>query len=230
MKIQKIIPLLLASFAVSYTYADTTIFIDFGINTNLSDSEVWNNVSKASGTSSAFDYTIENLIDTTGLETAYSLVCSFTSVGVNLDGIDTDTVSPFYAASATDDSLYMSSSNTGLLTFSGLDAGATYSFDLYASRSGTGERLTDYTIVGGNKTETISLDVLGNDTDLATATYFTADEYGIITILIEAGTDASFAYLGAISMTMVVIPEPSTYALLAGISGLAFVMLRRRRA
>jgi hypothetical protein len=229
MKIQTIIPLFLASFAASYTYADTTVFIDFGINTNLSDSESWNNVSRGSGNSSSFDDTIVDLIDITGLGTGYSLESSFTSIGVNLDGIDTDTVSPFYAASATDDSFYMSSSNTGLLTISGLDAGFTYSFDLYASRSGTGERLTDYTIVGGNKTEIVSLDVLGNDADIATVTGFTADELGIITIYIEAGTDASYAYLGAISMTTATIPEPSSYALLAGVSGLAFVVLRRRR-
>lgn len=46
---------------------------------------------------------------------------------------------------------------------------------------------------------------------------------------LAGGLTASIDY-DADSMNLTIVPEPGTYALLAGLSGLAFVMIRRRRA
>ncbi|CAA6679792.1 MULTISPECIES: PEP-CTERM sorting domain-containing protein [unclassified Lentimonas] len=128
---------------------------------------------------------------------------------------------------------FVSGADTDLLfqafAANGVDASNTVSLDLHGAVSG-------HPVLGNSGTATISAlgseqYITGNGTDVAfTFTYNGTDDFvGLVFAQSNAagGTAFGSADIDNLSVT---VPEPSTYALLAGLTGLTFVMLRRRRA
>jgi fibronectin-binding autotransporter adhesin len=77
-----------------------------------------------------------------------------------------------------------------LLTLTGLNPAQTYGFDLFASRTGvTDNRTTDYTITGGSggtSSTTLSLNVANNTGNVVSASGFSPNSSGDISILVDA--------------------------------------------
>jgi hypothetical protein len=199
-----------------------TILVDFGYTQTTTPGN-WNNIA-TSGDDMGFSNLNYNLIDTTGATTGYRLDTVATLMGVNTDGATTTDTG--YPATATRDSFYFTGSNTITLTLTNLDPTLVYDFSFYASRNGSGTRLTKYEVTGGNKTEAALLNVLGNVNNVASLSGFTPDADGIITIVVSRES-GEYAYLGVMQVTTAAIPEPSTAALVGAVcvSGL----LRRRK-
>lgn len=101
----------------------------------------------------------------------------------------------------------------GALTLLGLDAGAAYTIELFASHNDNDNnrgRVTRYTIGG----QSYDLDIVGNTSNTALFGSVLADAAGSITIDVRAapGTASRFGFLSWFSVTAV--PEPTTVALL----------------
>ncbi|CAA6676305.1 MULTISPECIES: PEP-CTERM sorting domain-containing protein [unclassified Lentimonas] len=96
--------------------------------------------------------------------------------------------------------------------------------------------------LGGGAGDALNLDLTDLTAGSELGTYELIDygslngTFGIVNVLgLEAGQTFSTDYVydfggGDLGIAISVIPEPGTYALLAGLTGLTFVMLRRRRA
>jgi len=140
------------------------------------------------------------------------------------------------------------------LTFDGMAVGSTVSLDVYASRDSTASVFGtyEYSLDGGNSW--FGFDVLKNDGSAETADgwdsndtqsqtfhinndgydhgrYLNISEITLtgssIQVRITENT-ADDAYIGINAMQLAVIPEPQSFAMLAGLMCLASVMLRRR--
>lgn len=135
-------------------------------------------------------------------------------------------------SSATGDYFFGSGGFVTSFEIQGLDAGLEYTLRFFGTRA-TGEtRITEYTAVGGNGTQSAQLQTSGtgagsagngNDDDLAEIAGLTADVNGEIAVSFTR-VAGGFSYLGALEI--VVVPAPGAVALF-GACGL--VAVRRRR-
>lgn len=140
------------------------------------------------------------------------------------------------------------------VNFGGLTAGDRASLDLFASRNSGNilDAYFEYSIDGGNNW--IGFNVLesngtisssdGWDSNDTQSQVFDLDNDGFengrymnvsevtltsSTLDVRVTTISASAYAGINAMRLTVIPEPSSYALLAGLTGLSAIFLRRRR-
>ncbi|MGJ8635364.1 MAG: MYXO-CTERM sorting domain-containing protein [Phycisphaerales bacterium] len=229
--------LLLSSIAlasISGSAIADVVLIDFGREDLQSDPNSYNNIYNA-------NQSIGNAIDHNGV---------FTGMGI-------DVVDPFFqsgqpsslgsenpmgdaaqfAASATDDYFFghtgafagEASNPVGIVEFSNLDANRSYSFTIFASRTGVNDnREAQYNMLGGN-IGVGSLNASNNESEVLVIEGMLANDDGIITLSAFAGPNNdngnSFFYLGAIRIDSAPIPAPGAAALL----GLAGVFGSRRR-
>ncbi len=210
-----------------------TILMNFDDGSVTGQPETWNNF-----TSTGVGVLKTDLVDTTNTETGIQLEITDAFYGFNGNG--TTSASAPYPAAATGGSFYDANNNWGdksgnaeaVLVFSGLDLSKTYDFTFYASRTGVSDNRTTLYTLDGLNSDSGTLDVANNITNTVTISGIapTAGKQITLTITPDASNNNTnqFIYLGVAELS--IIPEPSSYALLAGISGLAWLMLRRRRS
>ena len=183
---------------------------------------------------------IDNLQDTEGNPTGIGVVFDGFN-GRNSAGLVGTGDAAIFGAQL-DDSLYGNAGNFGggvapnpTVTFSGLDANATYDIVFSASRNNVGDtREGTYTFTGGGTPVVTLFDASNNSTRVGTASGLTADANGQLLLSMTVGPNNNngttrFFYLGALQITETVnapVPEPGSFAL-ASLGGL--LMLKRRR-
>ena len=110
--------------------------------------------------------------------------------------------------------------------FAGLDDSLTYNLSILSANTGGDRNAHDWIANPGPDQVTISVDP--NDTLVHTFSGLTTDGFGNLVLqstTTDSGGDAQ--HLNAMELTA--IPEPATYAALAGLLALGLVVLRRRR-
>ena len=213
----------------------------------------WNSVGTASqgqtGTFTGFVDTANSAL--TGW-TIGSLTANMSANGYNNGGLSTfgtSTQNPTFAnlgdfavAKATGD-YWFTGSGTASFTLSGLDNSKTYDFKFFGSRfgtqTGTSQLITTYSVDGlGAAVSSAALTTSGagigaggyngNNNNTVSITAITPDTGSVV--ISFTPTQGAFSYLNAMEITVTsAIPEPGTYAALAGAGALIFVALRRRR-
>ncbi len=123
-----------------------------------------------------------------------------------------------------------SDNGQGEFTFTGLDTGTSYKFDIFGSRgSSSGTRQTIYTVTGAN-TDNATLNVINNKDDSVIISNITPNGSGEITFHLMSGltndSTNEYYYINALKITA--IPESSTFVLLLGSMGLLMVLRRRK--
>ena len=120
------------------------------------------------------------------------------------------------------------------------EAGAPGSFNLYSGVDDSTQTLAGYRI-GGDRTfgagrawegdiaEIILFDTALSDVDRKGVEVYLDEKWGLGQGLRASFGESNFNTLAATGDFSSVIPEPGSYALLAGLTGLVFVMLRHRR-
>ena len=179
-----------------------TILVDFG-STTVSPSP-WNNITDQNAGS------IEDLLNSGGFQTGYgiAIVDSFNST--NTDGTVNPNPELGFPASATGDSFYGNTSEfnsrtepTAGVELRKLEIGEAYTVELFASRTATDNRETQY-IVEGATTDTVYLNVASNTDSVATTTLMPAAD-GTIRITLSPGPNntngSGFYYLGVLRLT-----------------------------
>jgi len=195
--------------------------------------ETWNNFS-----SSDTGVLTSDLLDTSNAGTGIQLEITDAFFGTNTNG--TTSASAPYPAAATGASFFDANSNwsngsgnaQAVLAFSGLDVSKTYDFTFYASRTAADDNRTTLYTLNGLNTNSGALDVANNVSDTVVVSGLIPTASGLITLTITPHQDNDnsnqFIYLGVAELA--VIPEPSSFALLSGLVGLASVALCRRRS
>ncbi|MBK1882273.1 PEP-CTERM sorting domain-containing protein [Luteolibacter pohnpeiensis] len=230
------------------TVAASTYYVDLGPNNGLdgtttpaSGGNQWNNLTSGSNTTLLTDYSVSNLIDSTGNSSSISI----SATGVRANGYrngglltpDSALLGEFAYSTATGD-YFFSEFSTMTLTISGLTLGATYDLTLFATRTTDGDRNTLYTVTDDSGSSSLVLQTsgtgagnaanpTGNNDDFAIFTGLTPNASGEITLTVTGNEGTQYGYLGAMSINET-IPEPSSIGL-AVLGGL-LAFGRRRRA
>lgn len=136
------------------------------------------------------------LINTDGYRCGIGLDVTAVFGGANQSGEVATTDSP-YPETAKLAAAFIASGSVASVKFTGLSDSATYKLTLFGSRSGSGTRLTRYT-VGASTT---TLNALGNTANTATLTAL-APSSGSLTLDVSADSvsGASFGYLNAMTI------------------------------
>ena len=129
---------------------------------------------------------------------------------------------------------FWSTSDAITFTFSGLQTNTEYEglFWVFDSESGNSGKNIDFTTSGGSGGGTTS--VTTDNTDASNNPYslvnFFSTATGTGTVVMDhtGGAGGAVSFVNGFELT--VVPEPSSFALLAGMFGLTWVMLRRRSA
>jgi hypothetical protein len=165
-------------------------------------------------------------------------IFSETAAGANgsfVSGTD-PAMGVFAALSVVEDALFLGSGDgTRNVILNGLNTNYTYDFSIFAARSSTEDRTTQFTISGTNSgvvsSQTSGIDLGGSGVNYninpVSLAGIAPDSNGRIAIQYTV-TQGSFGYFNAMQVTEVV-PEPSTYALYAGLLALGAILYRRRR-
>lgn len=148
----------------------------------------------------------------------------FRNAGSSLDTNGTD-FDDSYSWFTDGDTLDLSGPGAGSVDFtSGLTNGSNWFF---ITMDNAPTNYTGFTISLGGVSQ-VAVEVVWDDVD-SSGTRSIGDTYDFGTILYATGGD-TFDGGSWVGGAPTIIPEPSTYALLGGIAGLAFVALRRRRS
>ena len=158
-----------------------------------------------------------------------------TNGGANFGGLltpDQALLGELAVSSATGDYVFGAGGFVTSFELQGLDTSLEYTLRFFGTRATGENRVTEYTAVGGNGTQTAQLQTSGtgagtgsngNNDDIAEIAGLTADANGEIAISFTRIT-GGFSYLGAFEV--VAVPAPGAVALF-GAAGL--VAVRRRR-
>ena len=215
-----------------------TILIDFGISTSQMASpnagDYWNNVTNtfASVAGSGTVGGTLALVTTANGSSGITLTISDLFDNENHGGTNSPStgIAAFNYNNLGIESLFVSNSNTTAgVSLTGLNAGYTYTFTLFASRISTGgdNRSADYTFDGLGAAQTVTLNASENTSNTVSTTAITPDSNTITFSMAKAATNTNtngYAYLGGMQIT--IVPEPATVALAFGSLG-TMLFLRR---
>lgn len=236
MKLPKFLLCALFGLSAFATASAQTILIDFGMTGTAATpsptgGNYWNNFNTPASGSAA-------LVTTTNAASGITMTVSSTFANTGPSPYATltgsSTLGNLNVSTALSDFFY-GNNNVGspaTLTFSGLNAGYTYTFSMLGARSATDSRTTTYVVAGatsGTATlQTSGLDIGGsginyNNSNLAVISGITPDGSNNITLAVSA---TGFSYLNALQIS--VIPEPTAVMLILGVFG-GVVLMRRRR-
>lgn len=228
--------LALTAFALPAIISAATVNIGFkpsAINppaTSVYETDTWNNLTQQ------IISTPRSLVDSTGASSGISVTLDtalkYTYVAQNFNGLPEQVASDFIFG-------HDGAPANPTFTFSGLSAGYTYSFSVYAVRlDKTDIRSGLYTATGAN-TKSGVLDASGNTSNVLVLSNVTPDANGSITFSMmkantnnsaDAGQAGYFQLNGlVIEATPSSIPEPSTVTVFLGLGALACVVIQRRR-
>lgn len=206
------------------THGQTFLFDFGGANPTTGQPETWNTVLSSVGTSDTGK--MLNLVSTDNTVTEVDLLMVARFSGENPNGATSSTIFP---SSATRDSLYGQDTRFPRFKLTELDVSKTYDFTFYASRSGSENRETLYTVTGGISGSVV-LNASNNVNQTVSLFGITPNAAGEILIALDPtvnnNTTNKFTYLGV--MVVTAVPEPSSVTCLA--SGVVMLLARRRRS
>lgn len=205
----KITKLLLISAATALTAnAQATFFFHDGSNTIGTGLVFDDAAGSVQDTQGAFTLTAEAFLDGDSTGTAFNGATG--SFGIN--------------DSPTGDETQRFDNDNGIesMQFSFNIGGTFQSIDLRFIEETSNEAILIFD--GGNTYQLNSTTALSGDDDFSIGEVFTAGQIITLQMSLSAGPGENFSL-----ERFTVVPEPGTYALLAGFTGLAFVMLKRRR-
>lgn len=166
----------------------TPIYVNFGpADAGL---ESWNNAN-AQNTGSRYDM----LTDSTG--TASTVSIEFT-VGFTNAATNGSSSSVWNMNEAISTSNFSSNGADPVLTISGLNPTASYTFQTFGSRSGDGNRETTYTYVGENS-GSATINAASNTSEIATVSGITPTPQGVVVLTISksANNTSGYSYINA---------------------------------
>jgi hypothetical protein len=172
----------LAAFSTSF---------DFGSPTGTTPG-AWNNLTNpAVGTTGSI---VSNAIDSTGSPVGVRVEIIQKFDGYNSQGV---AASNLYPQTAQSETMYVASTSPAAqVRISGLNPAETYNFTFFASRSGSGDRTTVYTING----QSASLNAINNTTQTATLANLVPDSTGQLILTVAAASTSTFGYLGVMTI------------------------------
>lgn len=190
-------PMLAAFFTSALLLAQaasgTSVLIDFGRVDNQTEEDNFNNVY---GTGTGLDTPAVELVDSDGNETGITLNVDF-SAGGSWAGAQADFAGPFPDAisdqplTALQDSMFIRSPASTLLTLAGLEAGTSYDVLIYGARGNNGEENTEWTFTDNSGETTIGFDVFNNETEVALFEGLEADENNELILSYTTSDDGS---------------------------------------
>lgn len=166
------------------------VYVNFGFNSD--GAAPWNNFTF--GFPSA-NKSLNDLVNDQGFVTGASVTLETTWTGVGVSG---GMGSGLYENNVRKTYIY-TDQGSETFTVSGLDVTATYNFDFFASRNGSGDRTTTYQI----GEESSSIQAAGNTNDIATINSVQPDENGTISITVIKPSGSSYAYINSMVMEAV---------------------------
>lgn len=233
---------LITACVFSTTSQAAVIYIDFGNNTTQMASPnsgtYWNNVTNLLASTGGGGVVGNNIALVTDDDAASGITLTVTDLFQNENPNGTTSpstgVAAFNFANLGRDSLFIDNTNpTAGFTFTGLDAGYTYTFTIFASRVGsiTDNRSADYTFTGLSS-QTVSLNASENTSNTVSTIALSPNGSNTISFsMAKSSTNTNgsgFAYLGGIQITATAVPEPGTAALFLGGAALLFVSKARK--
>ncbi|MCO6045062.1 hypothetical protein NG895_14220 [Aeoliella sp. ICT_H6.2] len=241
-----------ASFFIDFSRTDANGAITASPDSNGNH---WNNLA-SNGFEVPVGLTLSDLVDTQNNASTIDVETtsvvngpSFRANGDTVGGLtnpDPSLLGDFAIADATRDYFFVEGSqNTGNpndpsgLIFSQLNPDATYDFRFFGTRVTGSYRESRHTVIGGNKTEFVTLVTSG--TDVGTDGYdgnndtiveikgITPDANNEIQYLLSV-VQGNYAYISAMEVTETMnVPEPTSALLLGGCGVVAACCWRRRR-
>jgi len=214
---KRILCLLACAMAIVTTHVFAErILIDFGdqgaTRITTGGPPYWNNVTNPfyQGTISAPVF--YNLVDTNNVDMGDMIISNWYA-GSNQNGPSTNTFD--YPSTAVIDNLFNARTSwggggTGYIYFTSLEAGKTYTFTNFASRTGaTGNREAAYQYTGSSS-QTIYLNAVNNYANRVGTSGIQPDANGQILLTVSPGPNNDnadkFTYVGVIDIA--VVPEP----------------------
>ncbi len=189
---------------------------------------------------------VTNLVDSTGAPSAIDLTeTGFKANGLQNGGLATPNpalLGNFAVGTVTGDYFFTEGTPaapaTGTLVFSDLSPAANYSLNLFGVRSTTEVRNTLYSVTDLTGLQTATLQTSGpgsgsaanpngNDDTIIAFNGLIPTAGGTITLQVT-NVDSNFSYLGALSLTVTAVPEPTSAASLLCVVGLSLNRRRRR--
>lgn len=201
----------------SMMYSQQFCYVDFGENASATSG--WNNVIATTRNQEGITVSLN---DDTGATTGATLTINDSFDLTNNAGTTAPSASIPFPASATRDSFFGSTGTfngqtnpTGGFVLTGLDPAKYYSFTIFASRTATDNRETQYAITGATST-TVYLNASSNTALTADAFNIQPSSSGTITLVASPGPNnnntTGFYYLGAMRMVISSTPWSDTGA------------------
>lgn len=171
-----------ASTFISAVYINCNVFTPAGTP--------WNNTSSAPAEGLEFP----NLKDDNGNNTGLSMVIAKGFTGDNPYGMNTGNNSGIYPDNVISSTYWVDINVEGQLRIKGLNLAKRYNFVFFASRDGSGDRTSNYTI----NTTTVSLNAAFNTTQTVQINDIAPDANGEVLIKVAAGGTSIYGYIGAL--------------------------------
>lgn len=150
----------------------------------------WNNTNSAPAQGLQFP----NLMDDNGDNTGLTMVISKAFTGDNPYGMNTGNNSGIYPDNVISSTYWCDVATPGELTIKGLNLAMRYNFVFFASRDGSGDRTSNYTVNG----TTVSLNASYNTNQTVQINDIVPDQNGQAVITVAAGGSSIYGYIGAL--------------------------------